>query len=460
MATGSFTHYGFLIDPISSTALLMPFVTDLDMGGHSISNASLISGDQLVINNDATIGGCLSGPTNTPINLCEGAIIGKALEMPQNEIAISTNLFNFTTINDSGPPLSSPAAGSAAFTTTDKILWIYDGSTWEKVGSVTSVDLSVPSEFTLSGNPITSSGTITISKATQISNLVYASPDGVGGVPTFRALTANDLPPSSDPLSVILSNGNTTSGSSIEVSNGDNVEFTGGQIVYKDGLKDTNSNVVLKVLPQSGGQTSYFEIMSENTAGPTFKVNGSNTNLDANYEAKGTGNFNLYVNAGSSVKTTGYFSSAKQSGACVQIRFGTDAVQDIGSTTAANLVFTHTAYDFYPLGSTTFIGTNKFLLKPSTAYTASFSFRATDPLSHTNNVDLVLNLNLYDGSGTTVLTRDTIYYPNTKNQAEGNCSVTFFTNSSATQELTFNVNNTSNNTLRIVEWIGFVTKLN
>lgn len=61
-------------------------------------------------------------------------------------------------------------------------------------GTVTSVDLAVPAEFSVSGNPITSSGTITVSKASQLQNLFYASPNGSSGVPTFRSISAADVP--------------------------------------------------------------------------------------------------------------------------------------------------------------------------------------------------------------------------------------------------------------------------
>lgn len=62
-------------------------------------------------------------------------------------------------------------------------------------GAVTSVALSLPAEFTVSGSPVTSSGTLTATKATQAANIVYAGPAS-GGVlaPTFRALVAADLP--------------------------------------------------------------------------------------------------------------------------------------------------------------------------------------------------------------------------------------------------------------------------
>lgn len=63
------------------------------------------------------------------------------------------------------------------------------------VGTVTSVDLAAPAEFTVSGNPVTSSGTITIGKDTQTANTVWAGPTtGAAAEPAFRALVADDVP--------------------------------------------------------------------------------------------------------------------------------------------------------------------------------------------------------------------------------------------------------------------------
>ena len=61
-------------------------------------------------------------------------------------------------------------------------------------GTVTSVGLALPAQFTVSSSPVTSSGTLTGSWATQATNLVFSSPNGSTGVPTFRALVDNDIP--------------------------------------------------------------------------------------------------------------------------------------------------------------------------------------------------------------------------------------------------------------------------
>lgn len=61
-------------------------------------------------------------------------------------------------------------------------------------GSVTSVGLSMPSIFTVTGSPVTTSGTLTASLASQTANYVFAAPNGSAGTPTFRLLVDNDIP--------------------------------------------------------------------------------------------------------------------------------------------------------------------------------------------------------------------------------------------------------------------------
>jgi hypothetical protein len=62
-------------------------------------------------------------------------------------------------------------------------------------GTVTSVALTLPNIFSVSGSPITSSGTLAASLATQTANRVWAGPtSGSAATPTFRALVAADIP--------------------------------------------------------------------------------------------------------------------------------------------------------------------------------------------------------------------------------------------------------------------------
>lgn len=62
-------------------------------------------------------------------------------------------------------------------------------------GTVTSVGLSLPGIFAVSGSPVTTSGVLTGTLATQSANMVWAGPTtGSAAAPTFRTLVAADLP--------------------------------------------------------------------------------------------------------------------------------------------------------------------------------------------------------------------------------------------------------------------------
>ena len=61
-------------------------------------------------------------------------------------------------------------------------------------GTVTSVGLSLPGDFTVTGSPVTGSGTLTATWASVGANKLLAGPDGTPGTPGFRTLTHGDFP--------------------------------------------------------------------------------------------------------------------------------------------------------------------------------------------------------------------------------------------------------------------------
>lgn len=86
------------------------------------------------------------------------------------------------------------AAGSG-ITDTQTSQFLHTFSASGGAGTVTSVALSAPTEFTVSGSPVTTSGTLAFSKATQSANTIYSGPaSGSAAAPTFRAPTAADIP--------------------------------------------------------------------------------------------------------------------------------------------------------------------------------------------------------------------------------------------------------------------------
>lgn len=81
---------------------------------------------------------------------------------------------------------------------TDQVL-TYNGTQWiakaPTTGGISSIGLTLPSMFTVTGSPLTANGTITATLATQNANTVFAGPTtGVAAAPTFRLLGATDIP--------------------------------------------------------------------------------------------------------------------------------------------------------------------------------------------------------------------------------------------------------------------------
>jgi len=96
-----------------------------------------------------------------------------------------------------------PTFGTAGrlFVGTDTALIYRDtGAAWTVLspssgGTVTSVALSLPAIFTVSGSPVTTTGTLTGTLATQTANIIFAGPStGGAAVPTFRSLVSADIP--------------------------------------------------------------------------------------------------------------------------------------------------------------------------------------------------------------------------------------------------------------------------
>jgi hypothetical protein len=124
---------------------------------------------------------------------------GSGVASSEAQLAISRGGTNADNAIDALNNLLPDQAGnSGKFLSTDGAGAI----SWETVagsGTVTSVDLTAPAIFTVSGNPITTSGTLDLSLAVQDANKVWAGPtNGADAEPTFRALVLADLPANID----------------------------------------------------------------------------------------------------------------------------------------------------------------------------------------------------------------------------------------------------------------------
>lgn len=78
-------------------------------------------------------------------------------------------------------------------------------------GSVSSVQVAVPVEFSVAGGPIITSGTITISKANEAANTAWMGPTSGGAAqPAFRILVTADLPAGTGTVTSVAVSGGTT----------------------------------------------------------------------------------------------------------------------------------------------------------------------------------------------------------------------------------------------------------
>jgi hypothetical protein len=165
---------------VTSVALSMP--AELSVSGSPITTSGTLAVTKAVQNANKVFAGPTTGADAAPAF--------RALVAADQ----------VTMVGDSGSGgtkgvAPAPAAGDAA---AGKFLKA-DG-TWAAVagasgGTVTSVAFTAPAEFSVSGSPVTSSGTLAVTKANQSANQVWAGPtSGSAAAPAFRALVAADIP--------------------------------------------------------------------------------------------------------------------------------------------------------------------------------------------------------------------------------------------------------------------------
>ena len=125
-----------------------------------------------------------------------------------------------TTGADAYPTFRAVVANDLGSGTADATKFLRGDLTWQVFtsGTVTSVGLSLPNIFSVSGSPVTSSGTLSATLANQSANTVFAGATSGGtSTPAFRALVAADLPTHSHAAgditsgTVAIANGGTAS---------------------------------------------------------------------------------------------------------------------------------------------------------------------------------------------------------------------------------------------------------
>jgi hypothetical protein len=103
---------------------------------------------------------------------------------------LTADINAFTTSLPGAAPASG--GGSANFLRADGV-WAAPAGTGG--GTVNSVGLTMPTFLSVANSPVTSSGTLAVTLATETANTIFAGPTtGSAAAPTFRGLVAADLP--------------------------------------------------------------------------------------------------------------------------------------------------------------------------------------------------------------------------------------------------------------------------
>jgi len=156
-------------------------------------------------------------------------------------------------------------------------------------GTVTSVALTVPNIFSVSGSPITTSGTLAVSVANQSANRVWAGPaTGADAAPTFRALVAADIPDLSSVYAAASHNHDSRYYTETEIDNllDDKADLVGGviptaqipAIAITEYLGEAADQVEMLLLSGQKG-----DWCKRNDTGTVWIITGSDPSLIANW---------------------------------------------------------------------------------------------------------------------------------------------------------------------------------
>jgi hypothetical protein len=136
----------------------------------------------------------VGNPTGSAATISEISL-GTGLGFSGTSVVLSANLQSLSALSYSSASfVKMTAAGTFALDTNTYYLASNPNGYTSNTGTVTSVGLSLPAIFSVSGSPVTTSGTLTASLASQTANTVFAAPNGSAGSPAFRALVAADIP--------------------------------------------------------------------------------------------------------------------------------------------------------------------------------------------------------------------------------------------------------------------------
>lgn len=181
--------------------------------------------------------------------------------------------------------ISSPAEGLMVYCTDNPMgFHYYNGASWSKIGtgdgSVSSVALSMPNIFSVSGSPVTSSGTLTATLKNQNANYLFAGPaSGGAAIPSFRKLVAADIPALDyDKYSHWVLQASGTNASNISSGTTVNITGSGASSVTKSGntitISSTDNNTTYSAGTGLNLSSNVFALTGQALALHNVSTNG------------------------------------------------------------------------------------------------------------------------------------------------------------------------------------------
>lgn len=169
-------------------------ILDSDISSSAAISYSKLNLTGLVTNSDIASGAAIAGTKISPNFGSQNIQTSGALRLSDG--SNYTELFSSGLSGNISLQLpNAPPTASQVLRANSSTPGILEWADVAGTGTVTSVGLSAPSIFTVSGSPVTGIGTLALSLATQTANTVWAGPTAGGAAtPAFRSLVEADIP--------------------------------------------------------------------------------------------------------------------------------------------------------------------------------------------------------------------------------------------------------------------------
>ena len=194
---------------VTSVGLALPSI--MSVSGSPVTTTGTLTGTLTTQAANSLFAGPISGVGATPTfralttadiaGLGVGTVTSVGMTVPSilsvtpSTITTSGSFALSLTTESANQIFAGPSSGSAATPTFRALTTADIPALPYGTGTVTSVGLSLPGIFTVTGSPVTTSGTLTATLATETANYVFAGPtSGAAAAPSFRALVSTDIP--------------------------------------------------------------------------------------------------------------------------------------------------------------------------------------------------------------------------------------------------------------------------